>query len=595
MRPHKSQREIGTCITADEKLKVTQQRSTISTILHDEANAYGDERFYRNSHRTLSDYPLAILYHDENYCVIDKPYDVRMDGDFDITVQKLVASWLSVDEKALKWIHQLDFATSGVLCIGLNRSSTAAASSAFEHRQTKKEYLAVLQGHLKLDDWPLLSSPLPFDFPDLPQYNEITQPNCHHISIINRKLTRKRPANSSVDIHVGSSSGAVSEISASSMNWQDTVMLKNLDICFSAFQSLQNQTDPHYDALQDLLENSIQWKQDYQRLQWLSLAELQRQPKMRKLLRKLLSNCGVELVLLDSSPQSIQQLQHQISDQLKQAIVGVSDEDQLAEGLQDSSNQPESVTNDLAKMSTALSSDEVKVLCRDVFQNKTLSVPFIYHLRQEEDKEQGIECKDCLVVNIPIAEVENDFRMEPGNKGNPGKTSITEVYILDHIMYKGQPVTKVLMKPSTGRRHQLRIHSLCLGHPIVGDYTYNEYHRDCINHLYGEQGLNNESMKINIPTASSSDLLADRMMLHAQRLMIPFPTVGKCSEAFRRSLICKYLERMKQTSETGEFKEFCIESLSEIHTQRILSDIPLIQVEAADPFKVIDSHLTIEL
>jgi 23S rRNA-/tRNA-specific pseudouridylate synthase len=29
------------------------------------------------------------------------------------------------------------------------------------------------------------------------------------------------------------------------------------------------------------------------------------------------------------------------------------------------------------------------------------------------------------------------------------------------------------MKLLTGRRHQLRVHCLCLGHPIVGDVSYN--------------------------------------------------------------------------------------------------------------------------
>ena len=31
---------------------------------------------------------------------------------------------------------------------------------------------------------------------------------------------------------------------------------------------------------------------------------------------------------------------------------------------------------------------------------------------------------------------------------------------------QGQPVTKILLMPLTGRRHQLRVHCLCIGHPI---------------------------------------------------------------------------------------------------------------------------------
>lgn len=32
--------------------------------------------------------------------------------------------------------------------------------------------------------------------------------------------------------------------------------------------------------------------------------------------------------------------------------------------------------------------------------------------------------------------------------------------------------TRVLLQPITGRSHQLRVHMLALGHPIVGDRLY---------------------------------------------------------------------------------------------------------------------------
>jgi 23S rRNA-/tRNA-specific pseudouridylate synthase len=40
-------------------------------------------------------------------------------GDFRVTVEKLVNSWIGV-ASGLKWVHRLDYATSGVLCVGLN-------------------------------------------------------------------------------------------------------------------------------------------------------------------------------------------------------------------------------------------------------------------------------------------------------------------------------------------------------------------------------------------------------------------------------------------------------------------------------------------
>lgn len=77
-----------------------------------------------------------------------------MSGDFNVTVEKLLLKWLpGITIASMKWIHQLDYATSGVLCIGLNRKAAAVACSAFEHRQVKKEYIAVLQGHIDINRW----------------------------------------------------------------------------------------------------------------------------------------------------------------------------------------------------------------------------------------------------------------------------------------------------------------------------------------------------------------------------------------------------------------------------------------------------------
>lgn len=58
--------------------------------------------------------PTRILYRNEHFIAINKPHDVRMDGDFDETIEKLLISTIQGTTKSnFKWIHQLDFATSG--------------------------------------------------------------------------------------------------------------------------------------------------------------------------------------------------------------------------------------------------------------------------------------------------------------------------------------------------------------------------------------------------------------------------------------------------------------------------------------------------
>ncbi|XP_062914961.1 RNA pseudouridylate synthase domain-containing protein 1 isoform X2 [Mobula hypostoma] len=82
-------------------------------------------------------------------------------------------------------------------------------------------------------------------------------------------------------------------------------------------------------------------------------------------------------------------------------------------------------------------------------------------------------------------------------EGMPGcqnpKSCQTELTVLERGLYSGDPVTKVLLQPLTGRTHQLRVHCSSVGHPIVGDFTY----------------------------SFKTDSKPYRMMLHAYYLRIP--------------------------------------------------------------------------
>ncbi len=73
-----------------------------------------------------------------------------------------------------------------------------------------------------------------------------------------------------------------------------------------------------------------------------------------------------------------------------------------------------------------------------------------------------------------------------------GRRAVTRWEVLE----RGATATRVALHPETGRSHQLRVHMLALGHPIVGDP------------LYG-------------------DGRAARMMLHSETLSLRHPTGGK--------------------------------------------------------------------
>ena len=53
-----------------------------------------------------------------------------------------------------------------------------------------------------------------------------------------------------------------------------------------------------------------------------------------------------------------------------------------------------------------------------------------------------------------------------------GKKAVTEVASIEHYWFAQKPVTKVTLKPKTGRKHQLRVQCQAIGHPIIGDELY---------------------------------------------------------------------------------------------------------------------------
>ena len=82
-----------------------------------------------------------------------------MDGEFHLTLQKLLLKWIpGASLNSLKWVHQLDFATSGVLVVARHREAANLASTAFEYRETLKEYLAVVEGHVNINSWAAANS-----------------------------------------------------------------------------------------------------------------------------------------------------------------------------------------------------------------------------------------------------------------------------------------------------------------------------------------------------------------------------------------------------------------------------------------------------
>ncbi|ESQ83845.1 hypothetical protein AEAC466_10975 [Asticcacaulis sp. AC466] len=80
-----------------------------------------------------------------------------------------------------------------------------------------------------------------------------------------------------------------------------------------------------------------------------------------------------------------------------------------------------------------------------------------------------------------------------------GKPSLTRY----RAVSQGDGTSRVGLEPVTGRSHQLRVHMMAIGHPIIGDVFY---------------------------APPDAQAMSDRLLLHAQSLVLPHPRTGAALE-----------------------------------------------------------------
>ena len=102
---------------------------------------------------------VPILFKSRDVIVVDKPFDVHIDGPLPVTIEKLMNSqhgdMLESDEtgerRKFKFCHQLDYSTSGVMTLAVTKASCARVATCFQLRTAQKIYIAVILGHLDVD------------------------------------------------------------------------------------------------------------------------------------------------------------------------------------------------------------------------------------------------------------------------------------------------------------------------------------------------------------------------------------------------------------------------------------------------------------
>lgn len=78
------------------------------------------------------------------------------------------------------------------------------------------------------------------------------------------------------------------------------------------------------------------------------------------------------------------------------------------------------------------------------------------------------------MIDFDIGRSRSDFRLrsaQPKAKGRL-REALTRYEVVDTVEENGKPYTLLLVKPETGRTHQIRVHLKAVHHPIVGDKLY---------------------------------------------------------------------------------------------------------------------------
>jgi 23S rRNA-/tRNA-specific pseudouridylate synthase len=430
----------------------------------------------------------GILHESDDYLVLNKPPDLRMDGPFPSTVQKLLNHWyppppatITNDDDgagervvapsapiAVKFrpCHQLDYATSGVLLVARNAVSANRAREMFEgrHPGLRKSYVAVVRGHVTIPTTTTALQPIP-----VLSKHEIRD-RLSQLEDAHRKSQRKRHRKP----HTFQGYQPPHALFQQWRQHQQQAQLSQQPSLDAQVGSCPSEDRPDRRRNRRQRETSSrrlsadEWDVVWRPVRGTDLtARFQEDPKECKE--------WAAIKVHDAYRRAFEDAAAAYNSLLRQAM----------ERQQQSTDQ---------RADAVRSSDS------------TASLPPVFR-DDDSDGDSG----DAFYVSVPLAEHPDEFAMripseyltmvasQNGGRLRSGdeatlesKPALTKCQILkrsflvDEASGLSYPVTKVALHPHTGRRHQLRVHMAFVGHDIVGDKTYGEQgaapacHRMCL-------------------------------------------------------------------------------------------------------------------
>lgn len=455
----------------------------------------------------LEDCAFKTVFLNDELLVVDKPHYVRLQGDFAVTVLKLLHHHHPTVPR-FWFIHQLDYATSGLLCIGLTKRCTAAASDLFSQRTTRKQYLAIVHGHVQERE---------LHVRDLEGEVGAASTPGHALAGAD-----PGPTSSTLPVGEGGGSAGAGEAAPTAGAGGCAALLAQ---------------DPFFQGISKPLSRAALYRR--------RVADARRRAQRPGLAPGAMDASGGNIGGSgdcgdsgDSGPESGDTLllryphwpefaglvpveaaavtptppQAAVSEGVvawATRVMGevVAEEAAVADLLRGRKRAAAGATaaalraggSDTSGVSGTTSGSDSGIRG----MTDTPCGPTISFTEVDASEDGAVAACTEVTINLPVASMGADeFRMCVGGRDNPGDPATTALRVLRRgVLAKGgQPASLLLLRPLTGRRHQLRVHCCAIGHPIVGDATY------C-------PGMDDEP----------------RMYLHAWKLELPFSLASKCS------------------------------------------------------------------
>ena len=111
---------------------------------------------------------ISIVYQDDAIVVLNKPSELLSVPGKALEHKDCLQTRVCTVFPTATVVHRLDMATSGLMVMALTKAAHREISRQFQHRETKKNYIARVYGHIEQDEGSI-ELPLICDWPNRPK------------------------------------------------------------------------------------------------------------------------------------------------------------------------------------------------------------------------------------------------------------------------------------------------------------------------------------------------------------------------------------------------------------------------------------------